>query len=256
MTLLRLQAPFVIWTLQRTGGTNFNNCLNHLSDCPRLQDEAFNPGRAQGHLTEAWKRTKDEAALRRDIGDICTQHHNFKHCVELVPWPVNEVLTDTTVTHGYSHIFLYRRNPLQRILSREYARRTATWGPRQARAAAGKDISSAMETPLDAEAAIRHETMANNRLNRVWAALTAAGATPIPISFEELYATDETVTRQSLERVFSGLGQTLSADQTTEIMDMVRTRGDQKTRDRYSQFKGVGRLEERLVELPSLLCST
>lgn len=256
MTLPRIQAPFVIWTLQRTGGTNFNNCLNHLSDCPRLQDEAFNPGREQGHLTEAWKRSKDTDALRRDIGAACAQHPNFKHCVELVPWPVNEVLTEVTLTHGYSHIFLYRRNPLERILSREYARRTSTWGPRQAQAAAGKDISGAMEDPLDADAAIRHETMANTRLNRVWTALEAAGAAPIPISFEELYANDETVTRHSLERVFAGLGQVLSADQTTEIMDMVRTRGDQKTRDRYSQFKGVGRLEERLAELPSLLCST
>lgn len=247
----RLEHPFILWTLQRTGGTNLNNALNRLSDCPRMQDEPFNPDRRYGHLTAAWKADKDEAALLEGIRAMCAQRCNFKHCGELLPWPVSKALATAAVERDYRHVFLYRRDPVQRILSREYARRTDVWGPRQAAGGAGDD--AAFEAPLDIDAILRHETVSNRRLNRIWRLLKQFGVHPSAISFEELYAADPDLTRRSLKCLFYDLALLLPHRRFEEVQRAIRATGNQNTRDRYKRFDGIDRLTARIAEIPELV---
>ncbi len=245
----------MIWTLQRTGGTNLSYCLNTISDRPQLRDEPFNPRRIHGHLAKDWRRTKNEIALQQGLDEICSARPNFKHCVEPVPKRLNTFLVDCTIAHGYRHIFLYRRNFLERILSLEYATRTAIWGPEHVETANKGCVTAAMEVPLDADGIIRRAMQAHTRLNRTWTALQTARITPITISFEELYAADEAVIKKSLTRVFMGLEQRLNTAQITEFQKMIRSSGRQNTRNSYNLFKGIDLVKARLAEIPDLLCS-
>jgi len=243
-----IEIPFVIWTLQRTGGTNFNNHLNRLSRHDRLEDEPFNGRRQHGHLGKDWTKSRDLAALKAGMAAVCGSHNNIKHCVERVPWAVSGALVEASHEAGYAPLFLYRENPLQRLLSMEYAQRRRSWGPKKA-AQAGED-SAAFKEPLDVEALIEHETTANNKLNKAWRQLCKIKADPVAISYEELYSTESETAQKALQRVFARLGIKATEAQLDEA---IRSTGDQKTRDRYAQFKGIKELQAQIDTLPSLI---
>jgi hypothetical protein len=247
MAAKKIEIPFVIWTFQRTGGTNLNRHLNRLSIHDKFQDEPFNGPREFGSLTKAWKRTKDASALRDGMDKVCAQRKNIKHCVEQVPWAVNKALLDAAHVQGYAPIFLYRENPLQRLLSMEYAKRTKSWGP-SSTLEDGQD-AVAFDAPLDAEALAGHEDRLNERLNRIWTLLSDAKAAPVAISYEEIYAKGLDQAHHALQRVFDRLGV-----QTSEALEeAIRGTGDQKTRDRYGRFKGIATLQEQLDNLQPLI---
>lgn len=81
--------PFVIWTLQRTGGTNLTRQLVRLSGLPRTEHEPFNEGRAYGHVTAAWRKDRDALAMGAAMQEIAAEHQVIKHCVEMVPPEIN-----------------------------------------------------------------------------------------------------------------------------------------------------------------------
>lgn len=243
-----IEIPFVIWTLQRTGGTNFNNHLNQISCHGRLQDEPFNGRREHGQLEKNWQKFKNQTALNDGMTAVCGTRNNIKHCVERVSWAVSGALVEASHNAGYASLFLYRENPLQRLLSMEYAQRTRSWGPKKA-AAAGED-TEAFKTPLDVDALIEHETKANNKLNKAWRQLRKANANPVAISFEELYSADSETTQNGLKRVFARLRVEVTG---ALLKEAIRSTGDQKTRDRYAQFKGIEELQGRIDSLPPLI---
>ncbi len=242
-----INTPFVIWTLQRTGGTNLNKHLNMLSENDSLQDEPFNRRRECGGVTQAWLDTRDRAALEDAVGAVCATGKNIKHCIERVPWAVSEALVQKSHAAGYAPIFLYREDPMQRLLSMEYAMRTKSWGPKKA--AAQTDDQPAFAKPLDVDGLIAHEEDATRKLKKAWRQLRKSGAAPVAVSYEELYASDEAQTRRALEGVFARLGIDTPSEGMTST---IRSTGDQQTRDRYENFDGIEELRRRLDALPQL----
>ncbi|MCA0922775.1 hypothetical protein [Pseudooceanicola nanhaiensis] len=249
----KIAKPFVIWTLQRTGGTNLHSFLNRNSAFQKVQDEPFNGRREYGHLTRDWKASKDTEALDKGMKDVCALQRNIKHCVERVPMAVSKSLATASVEAGYVHLFLYRENPTGRLLSMEYAERTRSWGPSRT-LEPGAD-AEAFEEPLDVAKLVAHETEANDKLNKCWRALKKAGAKAATISYEELYAGDEDTARTALQRLFDGFGFAVDAEKLTEATEAVRGRGDQQTRDRYASFKGIETLKEGISGIPPLVFS-
>lgn len=250
MTTAQIDKPLLIWTLQRTGGTNLNSYLNQISTHQKLQDEPFNGRREYGHLTKAWKTEKDTAALEAGMQEACGLQKNIKHCVERVPWAISDALLSASVAAGYAHMFLYRQKPLGRILSMEYAERTRSWGPSKV-LKEGQDDNAFIE-PLDVDALIQHETSANEKLNKVWRKLRKAGAKPIAISFEELYAEDAAQATQSIKTLAKKFDLPTDKAMITTMIDAIRGKGNQGTSDRYARFKGIPELETRLSNLPKL----
>jgi LPS sulfotransferase NodH len=241
--------PFLICTLQRTGGTNLTNRLRRRSPFA-TEHEPFNLPRTWGAITRAWKATRDLPALEAETAAVCAGQPNVKHCVEMVPWTVTAVLVAASVAAGYRHLFLYRRDIVGRILSMEYAQRTKVWGPSHIDKAA--DDARAFETPLDVEALIAHETLCVRRLNRAWKALRAAGARPVALAFEDLYGSDEDAARAMLGRVLERLGLARDAAADAALLAELRVQGDQMTRDRYGRFPGVEALRAQVAALPKL----
>lgn len=246
----RLKNPLIIWTLQRTGGTNLSKFLNRISDYKKTQDEPFNGRRQFGHITKAWRQEKDDAALKVAMADVLDAQWNIKHCVERVPFLVSKALAEASLTTDYQHLFLYRINPVGRLLSMEYAERTRVWGP-------GHEVAEnddwAFEKPLDVEAMVEHEKTCNRRLNRIWRFLTDARKSPAAISFEELYSMDLQASERGVQRALAGIGIPLEAAQLSRIVNNLRSKGDQKTADRYARFQRRDELEARISDVQPLL---
>jgi len=124
------ESPFIIWTMQRTGGTNLTKNLLAMSKFRAVEHEPFSRLRIYGEITKTWGSEKDNAALSTSIRGICAKRENIKHCVEMVPWQISATLVDAAAETDYKHLFLIRESSLQRLLSMVYARRAKVWGPR------------------------------------------------------------------------------------------------------------------------------
>jgi len=245
--------PFIIWTLQRTGGTNLAHQITLRSGLQGTQHEPFNPGRMFGHITEQWMRDGDRDALRRGVDEICQRGVIIKHCVEMVPWEITEALARASAAAGYHHLFLYRRNGLDRLLSLHFARRTGVWGPGTANMASGRtDVDrGAFSEVLPVEKLIRHEQTCVEGLRRAWALLQSLGAMPRAVAYEDVFRTsDQNQPERILQPILHYLG--LSKDEASDrvwISEVVG-KGDQGTRDRYRDFPGVDELTEHIKAIP------
>lgn len=78
-------APIIIWTLRRTGGTNLGASLFERAPFEAVQQEPFNDDRLYGAVTQAFRSSGDEDALRNSLRDIVAGKVLIKHCVETVP---------------------------------------------------------------------------------------------------------------------------------------------------------------------------
>ena len=126
------EAPFIIWTFRRTGGTSLRSIFFWLSSFPAWQDEAFNRDRELGGITRAFEASGDTAALETAVRDVVAQRKNLKHCIEVVPYEVTSALLRHSVAAGYRHLILLRLNEVERQLSLALAKVTKAWGPSEA----------------------------------------------------------------------------------------------------------------------------
>lgn len=246
MKTVKTRTPFLIWTMQRTGGTNLSAFLRRYSACERLQDEPFLPKRECGRLTADWIKDGDATALREAMAEVMAQRRNIKHCVENLPWEVSEALIPASLAQGYGHVALYRTNLLQRALSREYARRTKVWGP--SRVVEDGEDAHAFEAPLDVEELVSHEIECARRLRAVVTRLSDAGAPVLLVSYEALYFSDEATGLATLKDLFATAGVNMGDRGFHRALEALRARGDQQTRDRYDRFQGLDLLRDRLAE--------
>lgn len=254
MTDVKLPRPYVIWTLQRTGGTSLNQFLNRHSPYPKTQDEPFNERREFGEITRDWKATMDRDVLNERIAEVVALERNIKHCVEKVHFGVSHALWQATVEQNYLHLFLYRLDPVRRLLSMEYAERTRSWG--RATVKPDGEDADAFDAPLPVDDLITHETRANEKLNRFWREIEKTGAPVFALSYEEIYAADDAVTDRALRAFFKCWGVDVSDAQMPEVIREIRGKGDQGTADRYSRFKGLDQLGERIADIPELIFRT
>lgn len=254
-TMAREEHPYIIWTLQRTGGTNLAKRLTALSRFAAVQHEPFNNGRIYGHVAEAWQCDQDSAALQASVNSICERKVLIKHCVEEVAWAVTEALIEASCRAGYRHIFLYRRQPLDRLLSLHFARKTGVWGAQlkgqtlaaRAQVSAGP-MDSALEEPLPIAQLVAHEGRCVNVLGRTLKALCDRGQEPAALAYEDVYrAEDPEQPYELVTALLRYLALSRGAEADRAFVASLITEGDQGTRSKYRQFKGVEDLEERLA---------
>lgn len=252
--------PFIIWTLQRTGGTNLTQRLTERSGLPGTEHEPFNLGRVFGHVTEQWARDKNPDQLRRAMEEICKRGVIIKHCVETVPWEITEALARASASAGYRHLFLYRKNALDRLLSLHFAQKTGVWGPnmqqfarltgaRESNPHASPDATG-MEVLAEAvpvQKMVKHEKSCVQTLTRTWHALNALGAKPRAIAYEDIYRTaDPEQPVHILLPLLRYLGMSGSDAEDRAWVGDVVGKGDQGTRDKYRDLPGVGELAKHI----------
>ena len=259
--------PFIIWTLQRTGGTNLTQQLTVRSGLPGTEHEPFNQGRIFGHVTEQWLKDRDPDQLQRAVESVCQRGVIIKHCVETVPWEITEALVRASVRAGYRHLFLYRKNALDRLLSLHFAQKTGVWGPNmrsfvETTGAREADTNAtpeevgqgALAEAVPVEKLVNHEKHCVQTLTRTWHLLHAQGAQPQAIAYEDVYRTsgpEQPVCVLLPVLQYLGLSENEAADRAW-VGEVVGT-GDQGTCNKYRDFPGVGELAKRIQAVAPFL---
>jgi len=256
----RQARPFVIWTLQRTGGTNLTGQLAQRSGLKPREHEPFNKRRELGDITRRWIENEDQEQLLAAMDEVCAAKRPIKHCVEQVPWEISWALATRSSAAGYGHLFLYRKDPLSRLLSVEYARRTGVWGPRHLEKAEHDD--AAFRKPLDVPRLIEHEKRCNWLLSAAWHVLQGEGANPVALAYEDAYvalayedayADDAGAASEALVAVLRALDLSRGRSADRKLVDAVRARGNQGTRERYSRFEGRDELARQLATINTFI---
>ncbi len=240
--------PFCIWTLQRTGGTNFKAILNAASDAGSWEDEPFNHGRQLFRITKVLLEEDRPKKLATQIERAMAKRKNFKHCVEVVPFPITTALIGATSAE-YRHLVLYRKVTVDRLLSVEFALRTQVWGPGAERASV--DEQAAFNDPLDIEKLVERAQFANFCLQKTWNLLVENNASVAAISFEELYSEPQEVAGQALARIFAAWEVPIDPSALTGMVQSLRGRGNQRTSNLYNRFKGADILQQKANALPA-----
>jgi len=237
--------PFIIWTLQRTGGTNLAQRLFERSNLPGTQHEPFNISRTFGHITEQWNKDNDKQKLDTAVHEIVNKNVLIKHCVEMVPWAVTEALIDAATEAGYKHLFLYRRNVLDRLLSLQFAKLSGIWGPD----IAAKNVlnEKIFAEPLPIKSLVQHEKKCIQILTKTWTHLKKQKVEPLAVAFEDIYQSDDpTLPQNEIQSVLESLGLSFNQESDQDFVATVVGKGDQGTRRKYHAFAGINQLEEAL----------
>ncbi len=211
---------------------------------------------------------RDKESLDEAIKKVVAEEKVIKHCVETVPWEVTESLALASIQAGYNHLFLYRRNALDRLLSLHFARITGIWGRNMEKF--GKIIGAPevskktdqnvdiirviRENPIPVEDLIRHEIKCVNIMNRLWDLLSENGANLIALAYEDVYkAQNLEQVVETLETVINKLGLEIPREKFIEWVKKVGGRGDQGTRNFYRQMIGYEELARRCEDLPMFM---
>lgn len=204
---LKASAPaFIIWTLQRTGGTTFAQLMMQSAGGRMLSHEPFNLDRLFGPLTQAWIDSGDNSALHEAMRQALTPPGTLKHCFEILPQPISDQLLEVAQLYGYRHLILDRRSEPDRLLSLLAARLTGAWGPAHAQKIYA-EIEGADDLLPEAQiddwlAQARHS---HARRTAMAKAFRRHGLEPEVLIFEDLYASPETG-RAEINRAAEALG--------------------------------------------------
>lgn len=183
-----MSAPFLIWTMRRTGGTTLAALLTTLSEHPGIQHEPFNAERKLGAVTTRWREGRDPARLRSDIETSLAHRPVLKHCHELMPPELNRTLMEVANDLGYRHIVLDRRAEADRILSLELAKLTGAWGGKDAKRIYTEIEAGEVSLPsLNIEEAVAHLRFCRKRRSEVRDLFATTGQQPHVIYFEDIY---------------------------------------------------------------------
>lgn len=235
--------PCIIWTLQRTGGTNLTQRLVELAGIEATQHEPFNVGRKYGDVTQAWIAHQDEAALNRSILGIVAQMKIIKHCVEMVPFAVTRSLAQAAMQAGYKHFFLYREQARDRLLSLHFAKKTGVWGPNMNK---GEIEEEKLSETIPITHLIKHEEQCVANLRRTWNYLNEGGVRPMALSYEQIYRVSPAEAEIRLRLLLEYLGLAHSRKSAHKFVLDVLGKGDQGTRDKYRGFPGIDDFEQAL----------
>ncbi len=115
--------PFIIWTLQGSGGPPLAELLTSISE--HKTDE-----RQHQHLSrlaETWGTTLEPEAASSQIDQMLSERLLICHYYELCPMAFNIALITAISQTDYRHIFLMRRDELSRLFSQAVAQSTEAW---------------------------------------------------------------------------------------------------------------------------------
>ncbi len=226
-------SPFIVWTFRRTGGTNLSNTLFDLSPHDSMQHEPFNLDRIFGSVTKNWRESGDRDALYRAIDEILSTKINIKHCLEIIPNEVNQALLDISMQYGYRHVFLYRENPADRLLSLNYAMATGVWGKDQKESTEIDD--DVFKIAIDVDHLMSHENMSRRKMMSIYNRLVELKAEPLAISFEALYSASFEYGSTLVRSLYARLGLNTESLNDTGLKKLL-TSGAQGSKSEYKKF--------------------
>ncbi len=225
------EAPFIIWTLRRTGGTTFTNLLMELSAFPSVEHEPFNWDRAFGPITRQYKETGDVETLDKALGEALADRVTIKHCFDVIGETISQRLWAMGERLGYRHIFLDRRDEMGRLLSLELARMTGVWGKHGSEGVYERIGKGEIALPpIDIKALVDHGRECAARRKAIASMLERSKIAPRFVMYEDLYAD-----RESGSRLVNEVAAWLSIPQERLAAQQERIAGDLTHKRQFSE---------------------
>lgn len=242
--------PLIIWTFRRTGGTNLAHAFFNLLDYPKVKHEPFNPDRVYGDLTKKWLENKNINELNAALDQIFSQGVLIKHCVELFDIEFNLALVGAAIRHGYNHLFLYRRNVLDRLMSLHFAQVTGVWGKGMLK---DKILDGSLyQERIPVEGMIAHARVCNRTLAIIRQHLQNKEQDFSNIVFEDIYKEeDNSIAKERIFNLLSDLKLLSRLENKDAFAELVIGEGDQKTSDQYNNFVNYEKLKEQISRVKS-----
>lgn len=243
-----MSLPFIIWTLQRTGGTSLTDLLMKMSEYKTIDHEPFWPARAFGHVTQQWKKTRDPVALDAAMAEIFSQRYLIKHCYEFHGEPLNRALAKAAAAADYRHILLLRKNELARLVSMALAEAHGTWFRKWARKVYA-DVATGRRSlePLAVDRLVKHYKTCARETSAVRSLLATHDVQLLEISYEDLYKGPRNAREAHLVQLFEFLGfeaETVKLHQT-DIEEKIFG-GGQDTHQVFRYIPNLGELKAAL----------
>lgn len=228
------QYPFIIWTFRRAGGTNLGKALFDLSEYVDVQHEPFNSDRIFGKVVSKYKENSDEVLLRESLTEILKQSPLIKHCLEIMPAGFNEILLSVSSALGYKHLFLYREEPIDRLLSLNFSQKTKIWGKEHRVTRPLNDNVFLEKIPV--MQLIEHENICRQRMLSLYHLAIRSDLHPLSLSFESIYKSRNDYAIKLIEDVFLGLNIDLKKTNKKYLLSLIN-KGGQGTKNEYLRFK-------------------
>jgi hypothetical protein len=206
-----MSKPFMIWTMQRTGGTALTELLMQMSEHRPTEHEPFNWARKNPRqfwpVADAWNKTKDAQALAGSLDAIFAQNYLIKHCYELLSVSFNEQLMLALAKTYYRHILLLRRDEAGRLFSKFIAEAQGTWFRDYARRVFA-DIADGQRAldPLPVDEIVAHYKHCRRMTELVVGWLSELGPECKRIYYEDLYTGGRRQREKNLHELFDFLG--------------------------------------------------
>ncbi len=229
----------IIWTLRRTGGTNFTRWLCSLlesiyKDIKCVEHEPFNLDRCYGHIT----KLEDENEKRALLLGVLKERQLIKQRVETIPEKFCLLLADITNLLGYKHLFLYRMNFQQRLLSLHFAKITDIWGPKQY--SEDKINRELFNNPIPIEELITQELLDRSLLRRVYKIIRSKKDACKEITYETLYEEEVDSAIEKIRDITNDfLGLNLEKQELIDFINSLRAKGKQNTEKYYDLFPNI-----------------
>ncbi len=241
-------APFIIWTFRRTGGTNLSSALFDRSSFEKSQHEPFNPERQFGKVTNDWLENRDPSAMQAAVEEICQRRVVMKHCLEIIPEEINTALAKAAIAQGYRHVFLYRRNSLDRLMSLHFASQSGVWGKEHLKD--GQIDEEIFQQGIPVQKLLAHESHCRTEMLRIYNLLRKENQQPLVLAFEDLYLNPSmSEAQRQVLSTLQALKLASDSQQDLAFAEKVLTGGEQGTRNHYTRFVDYEHLSQALNTL-------
>lgn len=245
--------PFIIWAMQRTGGTALADLLMAMSEYKPAEHEPFNRDRQFGAVTVTWGENRDSAALERALAAIFSSGYLIKHTYELRGKALDFAIMRAASEAGYRHLLLTRRDEFSRLVSKFVAEANGTWFKEYAakvydKIRAGEKALQPIPTN-NILTAYRHCRKITAEIRR---ALAELGPDFLEVTYEDLYTGELEPRRTNLTKIFDFLdfpSETREAHQA-KIREKVLGEGQQT----HSILKFIPNLREVVGALSAAGC--
>jgi len=244
--------PFLIWTMQRTGGTSLTELLMAMSEHKSAEHEPFNWAKKQPRqfwpITDAWNTTKNSDVLRASLEGLLAQRYLIKHCYELLSMSFNMHMMQVAAETPYRHILLLRRDEPARLVSKFIAEAQGTWFKDYSRKVFSQVAEGERQlTPLPVDRVVGHYRHSQDATKFVVDTLRGLKIEMLPVYYEDLYIGDREARLAHLQRLFDFLG--FTAEQLDQHRGLIEAKifdGGQNTQSVAPLLPNLGAVLEAL----------
>ena len=237
-----MSRPFIIWTMQRSGGTALTELLMEMSEHRSAEHEPFNWARKNPRqfwpIADAWNKTRDAEALAGGLEAVFSANFLLKHCYELLAMPFNEHLMQAAAKTHYRHVHLLRRDEQGRLLSKFVAEAQGTWFRDYARKVFAEiaDGTRRLE-PVPIADMVTHYRLCRNATETVAGWLAELGPDARRVYFEDLYDGERDARLANIHGLLRFLGFTDSEiERHGRLIDAKMFHAGQRTRDTVATY--------------------